>query len=214
MPNLPGPKIPFYAPFPASKRAREDLSAATLDRQFARVLCKDAIGLFLGLVPAPYRISRFDDKPGGTVAGNNGRRFAINEQVSANPFKFFLIPGTQIEGAKVNFSTGAVPVRRLYPVKSISVWMPGHVTINQVLFWINGLLNGYTEGGVSRILPTVQNGQPRATTEANLKRILAVVTPNERKYNVRTVMIPDARPMIDPITTPTPSPTPSPTPTP
>lgn len=206
MPNLPGPKIPFYAPFPASKRAMLDGSAAPLDRIFARVLCKDAIGLWLGWVPAPYRVSRFDDTEEAGLAANAGKLFAINEKVSANPFKFFVKPGTSILGHKVKFSGSVVPPAAQYPVKSISVWMPGHVTIQQVLFWINGNLRTYAlaGGGQSIALPNVEGGQSVEVTNANLNKILAVVTPNERKYNVRTNLIPNARPMILPGAAPPP----------
>lgn len=201
MPNLPGPKIPFYAPFPASNRAILDDSAADLDRMFARVLCKDAIGLWLGFVPAPYRVSRFDDRADpNNPAKNIGKLFAINEKVSANPFKLFLEPGTIIEGAKVNFSTGTVPKKEKYPVKSISIWLPGHVTVQHVLFWINGALRTYAlaNGAQSEPLPQVVGGQEAAKTLENLEKVLAVVTPNERKYNVRTVMVPKSRPMVVP----------------
>lgn len=213
MANLPGPKIPFYAPFPASKRAILDDSAATLDRQFARVLCKDSIGLWLGWVPAPYRVSRFDDANDPTTANNIGKLFAINEKVSANPFKFFLLPGTTIRGQKMDFSLGTSPAAADYPVKSISVWMPGHVSIQQVLFWINGNLRTYTlaNGTQSEPLPIIEGGQAAGITAANLARVMAVVTPNERKYNVRTPMIPRARPMVVPGASPAPSPSPSPT---
>lgn len=196
--RLPGPKIPFYAPFPPSKRAIFDEAAAPLDRKFARVLCKDSIGLWLGWVPAPYRVSRFDDRGDPTTANNINKLFAINEKVSANPFKFFLKPGTQITGQKMDFSLGTESAPRLYPVKSISVWMPGHVSVQQVLFWINGNLRTYAlvNGDQSEPLPSIDGGQAEGITAANLARVMAVVTPNERKYNVRTPMVPRARPMI------------------
>lgn len=211
--RLPGPKIPFYAPFEASKRAQADNYAAPLDKVFARVLCKDSIGLWLGWIPAPYRISRFDDKPGGTVAANAGRNFAINEQVAANPFKLFLKPGTKIRGQKMDFSLGTSPAPSDFPVKSISIWMPGHVTITQVLFWINGNLRNYTklDGTVSQNLPPLPDGITEQTVAEHLGMVMAVVTPNERKYNVRTPLLPKARPMIIPTATPSPSPSPGPT---
>lgn len=215
MPNLPGPKIPFYAPFPASKKAILDNTIADLDKKFARPLCKDAIGLWLGWVPAPYRVSRFDDGGDPTTANNLGKLFAINEKVSANPFKFFLKPGTTIMGAQVNFSQGTAPEPRAYPVKSISVWLPGHVTINHVLFWLNGNLRTYRldNGSQSEPLPEPEGGQGAEVTIDNLKKIYAVVTPAGRKYNIRTTLIPNARPMVvPPISSPSPSPSPAPNP--
>lgn len=210
MPNLPGPKIPFYAPFPPSKRAILDDAAAPLDRRFARVLCKDAIGLWLGFVPAPYRVSRFDDAGDPTTANNLGKLFAINEKVSANPFKFFLKPGTQIRGQKMDFSLGTSPAPADYPVKSISVWMPGHVSVQQVLFWINGGLRTYAlaNGSQSEALPTNMGGLTVTQSSANLELVYAVVTPNERKYNIRTPLVPDSRPMVVPARSQAPDPAP------
>lgn len=212
--RLPGVKFPFYLPFRASKRARNDPNATQNDRWFARAVMKDAIGYAFGLPAAPYRASVFDDQDGAPVAANAGRPFMINEQVSAQPYRFFLIPGTQIRGAKVNFSSVAVPVPQLYTVKSVSIWMPGHVTVLQVLAWINGALNGYVEGGAFRELPEQEGKKTEAERREFIARIIKVVTPNERGYNIRSQIITAARPITVPGTPPTPSPTPTPTPTP
>src|SRR5688500_16321954 len=160
--RIGGPKIPFYAPFAASKQLRDDTTAAPLDRKFARVLCKDAIGLWLGLVPAPYRISKFEDGPKPGVASNAGKRFAINEQVREKPFKFSLYPGTTINQAKINFSAGTVQVVKGIVAESISIWLPGHVSVTDVLLWINDNLNGYVDTtGAFQTLPEVDGGQAR-----------------------------------------------------
>lgn len=219
IPRLPGPKIVFYAPFPASKKATADERAAPDDRLFARVLCKDSIGTFLGFSPAPYRASIFKARQTNPPAGNVGKVFAINEKVSAKPFKFYLKPGTVVPGAKIEYAAGVEQALTDYHPKSISVWFPGHVTVADVLFWINSGVQGYRVGGVGELkqLPNVTTGDGGSGSVNNLANILAVVTPNERKYNVRTILVPDARVMIHPTPaggTPSPSPTPTPTPNP
>lgn len=216
--RLPGPKIVFYAPFPASKKAKNDTGAAPLDRLFARVLCKDSIGTFLGFGPAPYRASIFKKKATATTAPNVGKTFAINEKVSAKPFKFYLVPGTIVKGAKINYAGGIISPIVDFTPKSISVWFPGHVTVADVLFWINSGINGYQIGGTGalQLVPGQSGGAGGSQLVENLKKILAVVTPRERKYNVRTILVPNSRPMIRPLPagTPAPSPAPSPAPTP
>lgn len=212
--RLPGVKFPFYLPFRASRRARNDPNATALDRLFARALMKDAIGYAFGLPAAPYRASVFDDSDAEGVATNAGRPFMINEQVSANPYRFFLIPGTQIRGAKVNYSSTSVPIPQLYTVKSVSIWMPGHVTVLQVLAWINGALNGYVEGGAFRELPEQEGKKTEEQRREFIGRIIKVVTPNERGYNIRSQIITASRPIIVPGAAPAPAPAPSPAPTP
>jgi len=212
--RLGGPKIPFYAPFAAAPELANDNTAAPLDRRFARVLCKDAIGLWLGLVPAPYRISTFQDGPSPGVAKNAGRRFAINEQVREKPFKFSLYPGTAILQAKINFSAGTVQVQKPIVCESISVWFPGHVTVTDILLWINNNTNGYNSPQFGALtLPEIDGGQSRQTTIANIEKVLAVTTDSEIKYNLRTVMVPKARVMVVPGAAPAPSPSPTPGPT-
>lgn len=212
--RLPGVKFPFYLPFQASKRAKDDPNGTENDKTFARAVMKDAIGYAFGLPAAPYRASVFDDQNGAPVAGNAGRPFMINEQVSANPYKFFLIPGTQIRGAKVNYSSTSVPIPQLYTVKSVSIWMPGHVTVLQVLSWINGALNGYVLNGVLKNLPEQEGKKTEEERKEFIARIIKVVTPNERGYNIRSQIITTARPIIVPTGSPSPSPSPTPTPTP
>lgn len=212
--RLPGVKFPFYLPFRASKRARNDPNATQLDRDFARALMKDAIGYAFGLPAAAYRASVFDDQDGAPVAGNAGRPFMINEQVSAKPYKFFMIPGTQIRGAKVNYSSTSVPIPQLYTVKSVSIWMPGHVTVLQVLSWINGALNGYVEDGQLKTLPEQEGKKTEEERREFIGRIIKVVTPSERGYNIRSQIITTSRPIIVPTGSPSPSPSPTPTPDP
>ena len=191
MPQLLGPKIPFYAPLRPSKKASIDSGSSLLDRSFARILCKDSVGLFLGLVPAPYRYSRFDSKPAGAESTNDGRRFMINDKVGAKPFKLRIKAGNQIPVDGQSQGSEPEPGPTTRTVKSLSLYVPQHITVFDLIWWINNDSPSWL-----RLNGTAVDPLDGYQTGRGVLQVLSVTTPAERKYNVRTDLIPIARPII------------------
>ena len=187
-----GPKLPFYAPLPASK-AQADALLET-DQVFARVLCKDGIGAFLGLPRAQYRISTFGAGNPDLPNLNLGARFSINEQVGEKPYLLTLKPGTQVRMGRYDWKTSTEPTSELIYMKSLQLHVPGHITVWQMMRWLTKISrNVLVEAGVSIDLPEfpVSNTALYPNIIDNYNKIISLTTPSGRKYNLRSILYPD-----------------------
>jgi hypothetical protein len=191
---LRGPKLPFYAPLPASKRNRNLLDPTDIDYNFCRIVCKDSIGNFLGLPPANYRTGIFKGD-----AANAGKRFSINEKVGAKPYTLTLKPDTHVIQGKYDWESADGHTTEAVVMKSLQIFMPSHIQVWRVLFWLTNETNYYLDDIGNQIILTAY------TPPATLKSIFAVTTPSGRKYNLRSMLCPDAVPFF-----PSPAPSPSP----
>lgn len=182
---LRGSKFPFHAPLPASKRNRSLLPPTDIDYNFCRIFCKDSIANFLGLPRANYRTGIFKGD-----AGNAGSRFSINEKVKANPYTLTLMPNTQVIQGKYDGEAADGATTEAVVMKSLQIFMPSHIQVWRVLFWLTNETNYYLDDEGNQIILTAY--APPAT----LKSIMAVTTPSGRKYNLRTMLFPDAVPFF------------------
>ena len=188
-----GPKLSFWAPLPASKEQAD--AAIENDQTFARVLTKDSHGAFLGLVRAQPRISTFGDGNPEVENLNQGARFSINEQTGEKPFILTLKPGTQVMMGRYDWSVEAAPAAQGVYMKTLQLFVPGHITVWQMLRWLSKMSsNVLTEDGVSPPLegfPVTVPGLGYNILD-NYNKIISVTTPWGRKYNLRSILYPDA----------------------
>lgn len=197
---LKGAKFPFFAPLPASKRMATQY-AGSVNGKFARVLCKDSIGKFLALPEAGYRVGTFTDRTPTGDALNVGKRFSINEKIGENPYILHLVPGTVIEMGTYDYANPAQRTEQVYK-ESVELFVPGHIPVWQMLYWISNQVRYYVgPTGNSEDLPDYTDLDP-------LTKIAAITTPHGRKYNIRSPLIVDAKPVVLPTASPSPSPTP------
>lgn len=189
---IQGPKLSFHAPLPASKDQR--LTGQGLDRTFARVLCKDGIGAFLGLPRAAPRISNFTEGNPNLPNLNEGARFAVNEKVGEKPYTITLAPGTAVKMGRYDWSTEDAPTVRDVFMKTLQIFVPGHIQVWSMLRWLSEVaptaIVGNTE---SQPLPgfPASNSAGYGNIADNYKKIISLTTPNGRKYNVRSILYPD-----------------------
>lgn len=211
MPRVKGPRTAFYFPIRPSATADADEDGATLDQLFCRGVCSDALGLFFGLVRAPVRYSRFDSVDVNNPSPNDGRRFVIQDKVGAKPFKFKLKRPQAIQTDPMSDGPGPEPGPEVIEAKTVSIYLPEHVSVFDVIWWVNNDTGTYVrlDGEESSVLEGYQQG-------AGALRVQRVVTPDERTYTLRTDLFPDAVPIVNVRYTNTnpPSPSPSPSPTP
>jgi hypothetical protein len=188
-----GPKMSFWAPLPASKEQAN--AAIENDQTFARVLCKDAIGAFLGLVRAQPRISTFGEGNPDVENLNEGARFSINEQVGEKQYILTLKPGTAVMMGRYDWSTEAAPTAVPVFMKTLQLFVPGHVTVWQMKRWISKMSpNVLLENGVSPPLEGFPFSAPGLYTNIadNYSKIISITSPNGRKTNLRSILYPDA----------------------
>lgn len=192
---LTGPKMVYYAPLPASKRMASAAGGTDDDKNFCRILCKDAIGSFLGLPRAPHRVSTFKDKEPAGDANNVGKRFQINEKIGANPYILTLLPGTKIAMGEYDWEKDApatipTPEANGVYMKKIEIYVPSHIQVWRMLYWLENATNEYiADGGGTRVLT-----QYTEAKRANLKKIISITTPTQRTYNILSIMSPVAVP--------------------
>lgn len=187
-----GPKLPFYAPLPASKAQAEALIET--DQVFARILCKDGIGAFLGLPRAQYRISTFGEGRPDVPNSNQNARFSINEQVGEKPFLLTLKPGTVVKMGNYNWDVPGDGQAQGVNMKTLQLHVPGHVTVWQMLRWLTNISrNVLTADGASGDLPgfPVNNTALYSNIANNYNSIISMTTPSGRKYNLRSILYPD-----------------------
>lgn len=208
MPRVRGPRTAFYAPLRPSPIAVADNDAADKDKLFARIVCSDAIGKFFGLPRAPIRYSRFNSKSVVIQARNNGRRFVIQDKVGARPFKFRIKDGTQIPTDPQQQGNEPNPGPKSVSAKTISIYVPEHITVFDIIWWMNNDTGTYVQlnGTQSAKLEGYETGKGAILVQS-------VTTPDERKYNIRTDLFPEAVPIVSKPFAGTPSPSPSPSPT-
>lgn len=209
MPRVRGPRTAFYAPLRPSATADADPDGATLDQLFCRVVCSDALGLFFGLVRAPIRYSRFDSQNLNAPAANDGRRFVIQDKVGARPFTFKLKAPTSIPADPLGSGSEPEPGPQSIPAKSVSIYMPEHVSVFDVIWWINNDTGTYVrlDGTESAKLTGYQEGKGALSVQR-------VITPDDMTYTLRTDLFPDAVPIVNVLYTNTNPPSPSPSPSP
>jgi len=197
--------MPFWLPLPASPRMQL-LYPNQKEGLFAKILCKDAIGNFLGLPRAPFRTSTFNDV--GDTTGdalNDGRVFVINEKIGAKPYILRLRPGTSIEMGNYNYNeTNTAPVE-VYK-KSLSIFLNSHTQVWRLLYWLTNKANHYIDDikGVRTLEGYVPND--------NLGKIIGIVTPSGRTYNTTSILFDIPIGMTVPGYEAAPSPSPSPAP--
>lgn len=179
---LHGPKMVYYAPLPPSKAQIAKQPPGTLDAQFTRIVCKDAIGNFLNLPRAPLRVGVFKSE-GGL---NAGRRFSINDSVKSSPYQLILIPGTLVEEGRLYNEDGTPNTEiKTHLVKRIIIYLPSHIQVWRILYWLGNNATHYVDDQNNKIHLPGYHPQ-------NLDKIAAVVTPRERKYQLRSSLLPNS----------------------
>lgn len=196
---IQGPKLSFHAPLPASKDQRA--TGQGLDATFARVLCKDGIGAFLGLPRAAPRISNFTEGNPDVPNLNEGARFAVNEKVGEKPYILTLAPGTVVKMARYDWSTEQPPTVQDVFMKTLQIFVPGHIQVWSMLRWLSEVANTAIVGNQeSDPLPgfPASNAAGYGDINANYDKIISLTTPNGRKHNIRSILYPDPVDLVVP----------------
>lgn len=191
-----GRKVGFHVPLPASKRAREKSRDFT-DQTFCRMYCKDSIGKFLGLPLANVRYIEAD--PEGTLISipHQGPKVlrAVPDRVSARPYTILLQPGTLVTQKNYKWYLGENAddgIIDQVELKTLQFYLPAYMPIWRILDWLIGRKDTYVDDqGVSQALPGM--------TFTNYEKILALITPTQKTYNLESALYTNRVPPVDPV---------------
>lgn len=190
-----GRKIAFHVPLPPAKNAAEKNFDAT-DKLFCRLYAKDSVGYFLGLPLANYR--KILAKP-ATEAGPNGPNApvvrAVSDRVSAREYTLTLAPGTAVDQGEYEWYKGVggvLDIPKTLELKTLQFSLPAYMPVWRILDWIEGKKSTYSLGdGESEALPDMDF--------RNYGKIIAITTPSQRTYPIRSILYPQPVPKPDPL---------------
>lgn len=179
---LPGLYQEFFLPIIKDATAAvPDGGAAPGVEKYERAYMKEAVGFFLNLPVAPNRTGTF-----GGDGLNKGRKFNYRKQRASRSYTLILFPNTPVNAygpTKANPTSNSKVLLK----NSMSFSVPRTVGVSEMMAWLTNyevLLNELWSA-----MASVEGNQDSAPGNFNnYLNILSLVTPWDRKHNVRTLL--------------------------
>ena len=149
--------------------------------KYERAYIKEAVGFFLSLPVAPNRTGKF-----GGEGTNVGRTFNYRKQKASKGYTLLLFPDTEINAFGPTKADPTFSAKTLQK-NSMSFSVPRTVGVSEMMAWLTNPETLLAD--LWSAMASVEGNEDTAPSSySNYESIIALITPSDRRHNIRTLL--------------------------